>query len=214
MLAEPVESRHALEADLSDQFLRARLLSRPIRPVQGPYCRIGYESHVAQQRAVALLFQGRLSLDDVHFQTEVLCELLANLPEDARLPRLRKSLDWLLSGGLDPTSVRTIELQICDRVGLSVDDASESLPHVFVNYVQLCQLGIKLGFMTRRGSENATRAQAEKIRARLSRNGCKIPGPIVEPNPNETFFWFFVEERAEAPTVRELLESYGDVILR
>jgi hypothetical protein len=40
-------------------------------------------------------------LDDVFFQTEVLTELLRNLPEDARLPRLHKSLDWLLSGGLD-----------------------------------------------------------------------------------------------------------------
>jgi hypothetical protein len=153
-------------------------------------------------------------LDDVFFQTEVLTDLLKKLPEDARLPRLHKSLDWLLIGGLDAASVRTIELQICERLGLPVSDASERLPHVFVNYVKLGEAGIKLGFMSSRNGDDAIRAQAEKIKARLAARGCKVCGAIVDPNPNESFFWFRVEERPGLPTVRELLESYDDVILR
>ena len=153
-------------------------------------------------------------MDDVFFQTEVLTELLTKLPEDARQARLHKSLDWLLSGGLDSAAVRTIELQICERVGLTISDASERLPHIFVNYVKLGQAGIKLGFMSSRNGDQAIRAQAEKIRARLAARGCKVCGAVVDPNPNESFFWFRVEEREQPPTVRELLESYDDVIVR
>jgi hypothetical protein len=83
-----------------------------------------------------------------------------------------------------------------------------------VNYVKLGEAGIKLGFMSSRNSNDAIRAQAEKIKARLAARGCTVCGAIVEPNPNESFFWFRIEERPESPSVRELLESYDDVILR
>ncbi len=153
-------------------------------------------------------------MDAVYFQTDVLTRLLGLLPEESRLARLHQSLDSLSRGGLDVASVRTIELQICERLGLEVSDASERLPHVFVNYAKLGDLGIKLGFMSRRAAEDATRAKAERIRSRLIAQGCKVCGTIVEPDQNENFFWFRVEEREQPPTVRELLESYDDVIVR
>ena len=154
------------------------------------------------------------SMDDVAFQTEVLAQLLGNLAEEDRPMRLRQSLQWLETGGLDPTSVRTIELQVCERLGLPVSNPVERLPHIFVNYVREGAQGIKLGFQNRDGAEQVVKAQAEKIRERLERRGCEVGRSVSAPDPDENFFWFRVEERQEPPTIRELLESYGDVIVR
>lgn len=158
-------------------------------------------------------FMAEQVLHDVAFQTETLAGLLGHLAQDSRLPHLHKSLDWLSSGGMDPASVRAIELQVCERLGLPVSDPTNRLPHVFVNYVKLATGGIKLGFMTRRGAEEAIRARAEQLRTRLSIRGV-VCDPVVDPKPDENFFWFRVEERAAPPTVRELLESFDDVIVR
>lgn len=150
---------------------------------------------------------------DVAFQAETLVGLLGNLAQDARLPQLHKSLDWLSSGGMDSTSVRAIELQACERLGLPVSDPTDRLPHMFVNYVKLAAGEIKLGFMTRRGAEQAIRAQAEQLRTRLSVRGV-VCGPVVEPGPEESFFWFRVEQGPAPPAMRALLESFDDVIVR
>ena len=153
-------------------------------------------------------------MDDVDAQTSVLAELLEKLPAESRLAGLHISLDRLLSNGLDPASVRMTELHICVRLGLPVSDASERLPHIFVNCVRMGESGVKLGFMTRRDAEAGVFAQAERIRARLELDGCELCGPVAKPNRDESFFWFLVKERHAPPTVRELLESYDDVILR
>jgi hypothetical protein len=114
---------------------------------------------------------------------------------------------------MDPASVRAIELQVCERLGLIVSDPTDRLRHIFVNYVKRGAGEIKLGFMRRRGADEATRAQAEQLRTRLSIRGI-VCGPVVEPKPDESFFWFGIEERPSPPTVRELLESFDDVIVR
>jgi hypothetical protein len=154
------------------------------------------------------------SMDDIAFQTEVLANLLGNLAEEDRPMRLRQSLQWLESGGLDPTSVRTIELRVCERLGLPISNPLERLPHIFVNLVREGAQGVKLGFMNRDGAEQAVKTQAEKIRERLERRGCEVSRAVFAPDPDENFFWFRVAERDEPPTIRELLESYGDVIVR
>lgn len=152
-------------------------------------------------------------LHDVAFQSETLTGLLGNLAQDIRLPHLHKSLNWLSSGGMDPDSVRAIELSVCERLGLPISDSADRLPHMFVNYVKLAAGGIKLGFMTRKDSEEAIRAQADRLRTRLSIRGVDC-GPVVEPKPDESFFWFRIEEQPAPPTVRELLKSFDDVIVR
>jgi len=152
-------------------------------------------------------------LHDIAFQAETIAGLLGNLAHDVRLPHLHKSLNWLSSGGMDAASVRAIELQVCERLGLPVSDPSDRLPHMFVNYVKLASGEIKLGFMTRKGSEEAIRAQAEQLRTRLSIRGV-VCGPVVEPKLDESFFWFRVEQGPASPAVRELLESFDDVIVR
>jgi hypothetical protein len=158
-------------------------------------------------------FTAEPGLRDIAFQSETLAKLLGNLAQDLRLPHLHKSLDWLSSGGMEPASVRAVELQVCERLGLPVSDPTDRLPHIFVNYVKLGAGGIKLGFMRRRGADETIRAQAEQLRTRLSIRGV-VCGPVVEPKPDESFFWFAVEECSAPPTVRELLESFDDVIVR
>ena len=168
----------------------------------------------AVTRMTALFYRLMQSMDDVAFQTEVLAKLLGNLAEEDRPMRLQQSLQWLDAGGLDPTSVRTIELRVCERLGLPISNPVERLPHIFVNYVRQGAQGVKLGFMNRDGAAQAVKAQAEKIRERLERRGCVVDGAVCAPGSDENFFWFRVEERQEPPTIRELLESYGDVIVR
>lgn len=158
-------------------------------------------------------FKAGQVLRDVVFQSETLAGLLSNLAPDLRLPHLHKSLDWLSSGGMDPASVRAIELQVCERLELPVSDSADRPPQVFVNCVKLGDGDVKLGFMTRRGAEQAIRAQAEQLRTRLSHRGV-VCGSVVEPKPEESFFWFQVEQGPAPPTVRELLESFDDVIVR
>ena len=90
---------------------------------------------------------------------------------------------------------------------------ADRLPHIVVNYVASGSHGIKLGFMTRRGAEETVKRQALAIKQRLENAGCTV-GELAEPGANEAFFWFLVDERPQPPAVRELLASYGDVILR
>ncbi|HEV7225383.1 MAG TPA: hypothetical protein VGN42_21940 [Pirellulales bacterium] len=152
-------------------------------------------------------------MDNIYFPTESLAELLGSLPEEDRLPRLLQSLGRLEAGGMPRKSVRAVERQLRQRLGLAGDDAVDRLPHIFVNCVPMGTQGIKLGFMNRPGAEELIKAQAHEIRSRLELLGCDV-GDMIEPGQHENFFWFRAHERPQPPTVRELLEEYDDVIVR
>lgn len=187
------ESGHG---DLSEQGGLTRLwrIERPPGRARGI---LGCESHADRSdRGFFCL----IVMDEIEFQAKSLTQLLGNLPPQERLQKLHKSLQWLLDGGLDPSSVRTIELRVCEQLGLPITDPLERLPHIFVNCVQQGAQGVKLGFMSRTGSEELVQAQAETIRKRLEQRGCEVSETVYAPNPNEQFFWFRVKERAGLPT--------------
>jgi hypothetical protein len=94
-----------------------------------------------------------------------------------------------------------------------VASEADRLPHIVVNFVTIGPRSVKLGFMTRRGAEDTIKRQAHTIKQRLENAGYAA-SEVAEPGSNEVFFWFTAEERPQPPTVRELLESYDDVILR
>jgi hypothetical protein len=161
------------------------------------------------------LFRSVIELmDDIEFQVKSLAELLGRVSEEQRLQNLHRSLSWLQAGGLAPSAIRAIELQVCEQLGLPISDPLERLPHIFVNFVKQGTQGIKLGFMARAGAQQLVKSQAEKIRKRLEQRGCEVSDTVYVPNPNEQFYWFRAKERSEPPSVRELLEGYDDVILR
>lgn len=94
-----------------------------------------------------------------------------------------------------------------------VASEADRLPHIIVNFVTTGARSVKLGFMTRRGAEETIKQQALTIKERLENAGCAA-SELAEPGSNEVFFWFTAEEPPQTPSVRELLESYDDVILR